>query len=269
VGMAASVERPLGRRPRVKVFWRVGAHRGVGGCRAGNHQGRGRALPVQAHQLEGPCGQGPHAVFAPLALADPHQQALGGDGRDLERGPFPETQATGREQPPTPRGFRACGRGQQGAACWRTQHAGALVAVPGPSEGDERPRARQGALREDPEAKEVEAEGPRGDLLVMEQRPTVLAEVLCAAVVWRQWLDSGARTRLGLGGEPASLQVCKQTAAKCRQGPPPVRVESDPSPTVDTHTRIAGSSPGGQQARKLRHRRDHSAAYRAALSFNS
>jgi hypothetical protein len=50
---------------------------------------RARALPVYRQQLQGPFGQGHHAVFAPFALSDTGQQALGGDVRDLPRRPFP------------------------------------------------------------------------------------------------------------------------------------------------------------------------------------
>jgi hypothetical protein len=108
--------------------------------------------------------------LAPVALADPHQQALGGNVRDLERGPFPETQATGIAHPQTHLGFRACDRGQQGADFLRTPHDGECWAVPGPREGEERPRALQGPLREEPDAIEVDAEGTLGDLLVIVQR---------------------------------------------------------------------------------------------------
>jgi hypothetical protein len=247
--------------------------------RQGRRLGSGReqpgpgalALPVSAPQLEGPFGQGPLAVFAPWALVDPHQHALGVEVRDLEMGPFPETQATSLDHPQTPLGCRACDRGQQGADFLRTQHAGQCLAVPGPSEGEERPRALQGTRREEPDAIEVEAAGTLGDLLVIEQRQTGLAEVLfaewvgSAPVVWRQVVDRGDRTRLGRGGEPAPRQVFEHTAAECRQGHPPVRVASDPSPTVDTNKPIDGSSPGGKKARKMMPRRDHSAAYRAAL----
>jgi hypothetical protein len=190
-------------------------------------------------------------------------------------GPFPETQATGLDQPQTPLGFRACDRGQQGADFLRTQHDGEFSAVPGPSEGEERPRALQGTLIEEPDAREVDAEGTLGDLLVIAQREKVLAEILfaelvgSAPVVVRQLVDSGDIPLLGLGGEPAQLQVFEPTAAECRHGHPPVRVEYDPSQTVDTNNRIDGSSPGGKKARKMMHRRDHSAAYRAAVSFNS
>ena len=41
------------------------------------------ALPVRAQQLQGPFDQWHRAVFAPLALADPDQHALGVDIRDL------------------------------------------------------------------------------------------------------------------------------------------------------------------------------------------
>jgi hypothetical protein len=48
------------------------------------------ALPVRSQPLQGPFGQGHQAVFAPFALADPDQHALGVNVRDLEMGPFPE-----------------------------------------------------------------------------------------------------------------------------------------------------------------------------------
>jgi hypothetical protein len=206
------------------------------------------ALPVHAQQLEGPFGQGHIAVCAPLALADPHQHALGVDVRDLARGSFPETQATGIDHPQTPLGFRACDRGQQGADFWRTQHDGELLAVPGPSEGEERPRALQGTLREEPDAIEVDAEGPLGDLLVIEQIQKVLAEFLFAelvrraSVVWRQLAHSGDITLLGLRGKPPKLQVFQQAASPCSHGHSPVRVAHDPSHTVDTNRKIDGRS---------------------------
>ena len=50
---------------------------------------RARALLVYPQQLQDPFGQGHHAVFAPFALSDTDQQALGGDVRDLPRRPFP------------------------------------------------------------------------------------------------------------------------------------------------------------------------------------
>jgi hypothetical protein len=48
-----------------------------------------RTRPVEPPQLQGPFGQGPQTVFAPCALADPHQHALGGDVRNLQLRPFP------------------------------------------------------------------------------------------------------------------------------------------------------------------------------------
>jgi hypothetical protein len=210
--------------------------------------GRGRARPVHAPPLEGPFGQGPMAVLAPLALADPHQQALGVDVRDLARGAFSETPATGIDHPPTHRGVRACDRGPQDAHCWRTPHAGECLAVPRPRAGDERPRARQGPRRAEPEALEGDAEGPLGDLLVLAQRQKVLAEGLVAALVrrasgvWRQVAHSGDITRWGLRGTPPTLQGFQQAASPCRHGHSPVRVAHDPSPTGDTHRTIDGRS---------------------------
>jgi hypothetical protein len=199
-----ALEGPLGRRRRQGR--RLGAGRAQPGPGA-------LALPGDAPPREGPFGQGHIAGFAPLALADPHRHALGGNVRDLQLGPFPATQATGIEQLQTPLGCRACDRGQQGADFLGPQPAGEVLAGPGPSEGEARPRALRGALRETPDAIEVEAEGTLGDLLVMEQRPKGLAAVLVAElvgsppVVVRQWVDSGAITRSGLGGEPAPRQV--------------------------------------------------------------
>jgi hypothetical protein len=190
-------------------------------------------------------------------------------------GPFSETQATGIDHPQTHLGFRACDRGQQGADFLRTQHDGELLAVPGPSEGEERPRALQGMLIEEPDAIEVDAEGTLGDLFVIEEIKKVLAGILLAElvgrapVVLRQLVDSCDITLLGLEGKPPQLQVFEHTAAERRHGYPPVRVEYDPSQTVDTNKRIDVRSPGGKRARKMRPRRDHSAAYRAAVSFNA
>jgi hypothetical protein len=189
-------------------------------------------------------------------------------------GPFSETQAAGIDHPQTHLGCRACDRGQQGADFLRTQHHGEFLAVPGPREDEERPRALQGALIAEPDAIEVDAEGTLGDLFVMEEIENVLAEVLFAElvgrtpVVLRPLVDSGDITLLGLGGKPPQLQVFEHTAAARRHGPPPVRVDYDPSQTVDTNNRIDGRSPGGKRTRKMMPRRDHSAAYRVAVSFN-
>jgi len=43
----------------------------------------------------------------------------------------------------------------------------------------------------------------------------------------------------------------------------------DPLQTVDTINRLDGRSPGGKCARKRMPRRDRSAAYRTAVSFNT
>jgi hypothetical protein len=180
--------------------------------------------------------------------ADPHQPALGGDVRDLERGPFPETQATGIDHPQTHLGLWACNRGQQGADFWRTPHDGQLWAVPGPCEGAEQPQALQGTLRDEPDAIEVEAEGPLGDLLVMEQRQQGRAECRFAALVrrasgvWRPLAHSGDITLVGLRGKPSRRQVFQQAASKWSHGHAPVRVAHDPSPTVDTNRNIDGRS---------------------------
>ena len=130
----------------------------------------------------------------------------------------------------------------------RTPHDGELLAVPGPSEGEERPRALQGTLREEPDAIEVDAESTLGDLLVIEQIQKVLAEFLCAelvrrvSVVLRQLAHSGDSTRLGLRGKPPKLQVFQHAALTCRHGNAPVRVAHDPRRTVDTNRTIDGRS---------------------------
>jgi hypothetical protein len=57
---------------------------------SGEHPGPGaRTLPASPPQLQGPCGQGHHTVFAPVARAATHQHALRVDVRDRQRRPFP------------------------------------------------------------------------------------------------------------------------------------------------------------------------------------
>jgi hypothetical protein len=211
VWIEASWARPLGRTTRLKVFCSVVAGRGICGCRAGNTQGRGRALPVYLPQLQGPFGQGHHAVFAPLALPDTDQQALGVDVRDLQRRPFPQAQPTSIDPLQTHAGFRALSHGQQGAHWLRTQHDGQCLAVPGTDALEDRPRALPRALVEAPHPREMEASRALGDLLLREPVAEGGPELLFAhaigrtSVVLSQVFDGFEIALLGPGGQTPAL----------------------------------------------------------------
>jgi hypothetical protein len=125
---------------------------------SGAHPGpRARPRPVSPPPLQGPCGQGPQAVLAPVALSDTPQHALGVDVRDLQRRPFPHAQPTRLDQLQAQAGFRALDQGQQGAPFLRTQHDRQLLAGPGTHEREDGPRALPRVLVEAPDALEMEA----------------------------------------------------------------------------------------------------------------
>jgi len=81
-----------------------------------------------------------------------------------------------------------------------------------------------------------------------QQEQEVLAELLfadlvgSASVVLSQLVNGSNITLLGLGGEPPQLQILEHAASQCGHGNPPVRVEHNPSQTVDTNKRIDGRS---------------------------
>jgi hypothetical protein len=225
------------------------------------------ALPVGSQQRQGPFGQGPLAALTPLALADPHQPAWGVHGRDLPLGPFPPAPPTGVEHLEPQPGCGVVDQGHQGADLLRTQHDRQLLALPGASEGEDRPRSPQAAFREAPDAREVHAAGTRGDLLLIQaaqqgRTARLVAELVGRAPIgWRQVVDGFEVARLGLGGEPPQLQVFEQTLAEGRHRDPPVRGAPQHSDEVDTHQEARGArrareaaKPGATLAGQLRER---------------
>lgn len=204
------------------------------------------ALPGRPQQLQHPGGQRHAAVFPAFALAHPH--ALRIDVRDLSRRPFPQAQPAGVDQPHTHPGFRALDQGQQGPDFPRTQHDRQFLDVPGANQVEDWPRPLQRALVEEPDPREVNAEGALGDLLLIEQEQEILAQLLfaelvgSALVVLSQSVDSGDITRLGLGGEPPQLQVFEHAVSEGGHGNPPVHVEHRRFQKVETHRKISHSS---------------------------
>jgi hypothetical protein len=96
------------------------------------------ALPVRPQHLSDPRGPGDEALVAALALAHAPQQALRVAVRDLQRGPFPQAQPTGREQLQTHPGARVHDQGQQGADLPPTQHDRPFVGGAGGARGRSR-----------------------------------------------------------------------------------------------------------------------------------
>jgi hypothetical protein len=190
---------------------------------------RARTLPVCPHQLQGPFGQGPQAVFAPLALADTDQHALGVDVRDLPRRPFPEAQPTSLDHLQTHAGVRALYQGQQGAPFLRTQHDGQCLVVPGTDAREDWPRALPRALVEEPDPIEMDASRALRDLLVIDQVEEVRPHLSCAdligssPVVWREVFDGVKRALLSLGSQTAAWHVFAHPASARSHGHPPVR----------------------------------------------
>jgi hypothetical protein len=74
-------------------------------------------------------------------------------------------------------------QGQQRAHFLRTQHDGQFVAGPGTGEREDRPRALQRALVEEPAPIEMNAERALGDLLLIEQGEEVLPEFRVANTI--------------------------------------------------------------------------------------
>jgi hypothetical protein len=149
--------------------------------------------------------------LAPLALADTDQPALRSNVRDLSRRPFPEAQPTRRDPLQTHAGCRAWYQGQPGAHCLRTPHDGQVLAVPGTDELEDRPRALQRALGEEPDPVAMEAARALGDLLLMAPVEDVWPELLCAhvigspSIVLSHVFDGCARAWLGPGGQAPAL----------------------------------------------------------------
>jgi hypothetical protein len=102
-------------------------------------------------------------------------------------------------------------QGQQGAHFLRTQHDGQFLAVPGPDELEDRPRALQRALVEEADPIEMDASRALGDLLLIEQVEEVLPELLFAnvigspSVVLSQVFDGFEIALLGPGRQASEL----------------------------------------------------------------
>jgi hypothetical protein len=256
VWIEASLARPRWRTTRVQVCWRVVAGRGVWWSRAGNHQGRGRARPGDPPPLQGPCGQGHHAVLTACALSHPDQPPVGGKVRDLEMGPLPPAPSTGIDHPQTPPSCGVDDRGHQRADFLGTPHDGQLLAVPRPHAREDRPWSRQGHLIKKPDPLEVDTEGTLRDLLLMEQREHVRAAlrfvelVRRAPVVWREVLDGLEVTRLGPGSEPTPRQVFEPTVSEGSHRHPPVHVGHDLVQKVCFEQEDIGSFRGAKEGRQ-------------------
>jgi hypothetical protein len=256
VWIEASLARPRWRTTRVKVCWRVVAGRGVWWSRAGHHQGRARARPVDPPPLQGPCGQGHHAVLTACALSHPDQHPVGGKVRDLARRPLPQAPSTGRDHPQTPPRCGVDDRGQPRADFLGTPHDGQLLAVPRPHAREDRPWSLPGQLINKPAPLEVDTAGTLRDLLLMEPRENVRADLRCvelvrrAPVVWREVLDGLEVTRLGPGSEPTPLQVFEPTVSEGSHRHPPVHVGHDLCQTVCFEQEAIGSCSGAKEGRK-------------------
>jgi hypothetical protein len=101
--------------------------------------------------------------------------------------------------------------GEQGAHFLRTQHDGQCVAVPGPDEREDRPRALPRALGEAAEPIEMDASRALGDLLLIEPGEEVWPALLFAqvigspSVVLSQVFDGFERALLGHWGQASEL----------------------------------------------------------------
>ena len=207
-----------------------------------------RPLPGDPQPLQGPCRQGHHAVLAPWTLAAADQQALGGDGRDLPRRPFPEAQPTRSDSLQTHAGFRALDQGPQGTHCLRTQHDGQGLAVPGRDAFEDRPRALPRPLGEAPDPSTLEAARALGDLLLSEPGEEVVPECRFAhgigrtSVVVRQVLAGFEIAWLGAGGQASAVAIVQPPASERRQGHPPVRGKHRGSKRSTRSRKINGRS---------------------------
>jgi hypothetical protein len=85
------------------------------------------------------------------------------------------------------------------------------LAVPGTDELEDRPRALQGALVEEPDPIEMDASRALRDLLLIEQVEEVLSDLLCTEligsppVVLGQVFDGFQIALLSLGGQSTEL----------------------------------------------------------------
>jgi hypothetical protein len=195
--------------------------------RAGPH-----GLPGLPPPRQHPRGQRHAAVLAPLALAHAHQPALSGEVRDLPLGPFPQAQPAGIAQRQTRPGVGVFDPGHHGAHGLWTQHDGPCVAVPGTDALEDRPRALQGALRDEPDPVEMEASRALGNLRLLAPGEAVLPERRCTDVIGSppivlgQGFDGVAVARLGPGGQAPQWQVFPHAASERSHRYPPVRDES-------------------------------------------
>jgi hypothetical protein len=205
---------------------------------------RPHVLPGRSSPLQGPFGPWDIAVFAPCALTDPDQQALGVDIRDLSRCPLPEAKPTRVAHPSTQPSVRVLDPGQQGPDLVRTQYGGQVWDTPGSYEVKDGPRALPRPLVEEPDPRERHAAGALGDVLRMKQAEARLAALRFAelvgstSIVASPLVNRGDITWLSLGGESPQRQVCQPTASECRHRHPPVRVERNPSYRVDSNKTI-------------------------------
>jgi hypothetical protein len=164
-------------------------------------------------------------------------------------------------------------QGQQGADLPQTQHDRAFLGVPRAHEVEDRPRALQRALVEDPKPVEMNPAGALGDPLLLEHEEEIWAQLLGAAlvrralVVVRQLADRVEIALVGRGGQAPPLQVFAHPASKAGHGHPPIRVESE----------LSTGQHAQEDRGRLRVREEEKAggtsgdsleAYRAAVSFN-
>ena len=243
---------------------------------SGAHPGPGaRVRPVDPPPLQGPCGQGHHAVLTPLALSDPAQQALGGEVRDRPRRPCPSAPPTRREHRQPPAGCRAVDPGQQGAPGLRTPHDGPCVAGPGPDAREDRPRARPRALVAAADPRELEASRALGDRLLREPGADgwparLVAQVLGRpAVVWSQVCDGVASAGRGPGGQAPAWSVFPQTASARRHRHPPVRGAHRGANRSTRLRTLNDRSARRQRDRSTTRPGAQPAGDRAAVSFNN
>jgi hypothetical protein len=235
----------------------------------------GRARPGAPPQLQGPCGEGPPTVLAPVARSDTNPPALGGEGADRPRGPGPSAPPPRLEPRPPQAGVRARDPGSPGAHGRRTHDDGPGGAGPGPEAREDGPRARQRALGDAPEALERAASRALRRRPVMPQRAArrpkrrFTARSGRSSVGWRQGVDGVTSAGLGRGGQTVAWQACAPPASAHRPGPPPGRADSQGAPGGRRLRQIDGRSGQGQPAKPATGLRRGSACYRPAGSFNA
>jgi hypothetical protein len=226
---------------------------------SGEHPGAGaRARPGAPPQLPGPCGQGPHAVVPPLARSHADQQAVGGNGRDLELGPLPQAPSPGRDHPQAHPSGGVDDQGHQRADVLWTQHDGQVSAVPGPNARPHRPWSLSGDLRNQAEPLEGETDGTLRALRLSEQSEKGLAALLRgdlvrgAPVVSRERRDGLAGTWWGPGGESPPRQVFAPTVPEGSHGQPPVHGGHDLSQQGCVEQEDTGSLRGAKEGTHAR-----------------